>query len=239
MKAMILAAGRGERMRPLSDTTPKPLLRVAGKPLIAYQIERLAKNGFHEIVINHAHLGGQIEDVIGDGRRFGLKIRYSPETFGALETAGGIANALPLLGDKAFLVVNGDLWCDWNPGKAREIARDLSASPAQPERSAHLVLVDNPSFHPEGDFRLDGETVRDIEDAAAKGETLTYAGIGVFTPLFFDGIPRGSFMRLRPPLDKEIFGGRVSGEHHRGRWVNVGTPEQLAALDRELTTEIK
>ncbi|MDR1164045.1 MAG: nucleotidyltransferase family protein [Candidatus Accumulibacter sp.] len=234
MKAMILAAGRGERMRPLTDTTPKPLLRAAGKPLIVHQIERLAAAGFRNIVVNLAHLGGQIEAALGDGRRFGLEIHYSPETSGALETAGGITHALPLLGDDAFLVANGDLWCDWDFDQAHRIARDLASDPA---RSAHLVLVDNPPYHPEGDFRLDGESLRSIGDTG--GEALTYAGIGVFTPALFAGLPKSTFMKLRPLLDREIAQGRVTGEHHKGRWFNVGTPEQLAALDRALSMETK
>jgi MurNAc alpha-1-phosphate uridylyltransferase len=231
---MILAAGRGERMRPLTDTTPKPLLCVAGKPLIVHQIERLAAVGFREIVINLAHLGDRIEAALGDGRRFGIEIHYSPETSGALETAGGIAHALPLLGDGAFLVVNGDLWCDWDFDQVRRVARCLDSDPA---RSAHLVLVDNPPYHPEGDFRLDGGNLRSVGDT--EGEAFTYAGIGVFTPAFFAGVPKSTFMKLRPLLDQEIAQGRVTGEHHKGRWFNVGTPEQLAVLDRELSMETK
>ena len=145
MKAFILAAGRGERMRPLTDATPKPLLMAGGKPLIVWHLERLAASGFHEVIINHAHLGAQIETALGDGHQFGLSIRYSPEPPGALETAGGIAHALPLLGNESFLVVNGDVWCDWDFRRAHALAG----------RPAHLVFVDNPPQHSGGDFCLD------------------------------------------------------------------------------------
>ena len=177
MKAMILAAGRGERMRPLTDTTPKPLLCAGGKPLIVWHLERLAAAGFHEIVINHAHLGEQIEAALGNGDQFGLKLAYSPEPPGALETAGGIAHALPLLGNEPFLVVNGDIWCDWDVAQARCHAGQLS------KRQAHLIFTDNPPQHPGGDFCLDGERVRRAEGCS--GTTLTYAGIGIFSPAFF------------------------------------------------------
>ncbi len=226
MKAMILAAGRGERLRPLTDTLPKPLLPAGGKPLIVWHLERLAAAGFKDVVINHAHLGEKIEAALGDGRRFGLAIRYSPEPPGALETAGGIARALPLLGDEAFLVVNGDIWCDWDFRRARALAA----------RHAHLVLVANPREHAGGDFCLDGETARYAGTAA--GPTLTYAGIGVFSPRFFAGVPSGAVMKMRPLLDAAIAQGRVSGERHDARWVDVGTPERLAELDRELNTQV-
>lgn len=219
---MILAAGRGERMRPLTDTPPKPLLCAGGKALIAWHLERLAACGFRDIVINHAHLGEQIEAALGDGSRWDLSIRYSPEPPGALETAGGIAHALPLLGDAPFLVVNGDVWCDWDFRRAYALA----------EREAHLVFVDNPPQHPGGDFCLDGDIVRTAADAV--GPTLTYAGTGVFAPAFFADVPDGTVMKLRPLLDAAIAEGRLTGEHHRGRWVDVGTPERLADLDRAL-----
>ncbi|MEI7612903.1 MAG: nucleotidyltransferase family protein [Betaproteobacteria bacterium] len=228
MKAMILAAGRGERMRPLTDTTPKPLLHAGGKSLIVWHLERLAASGFREVVINHAHLGEQIEAALGDGSRFGLSIRYSAEPPGALETAGGIARALPLLGDEHFLVVNGDIWCDWDFSLAHQRASAL------PKGHAHLVFVDNPPQHTGGDFFLDGKTVRFA--AEATGPTLTYAGTGIFTPEFFTGVPAGAIMKLRPLLDTAITKGWVSGEHHRGKWVDVGTPERLTELDRELRT---
>jgi MurNAc alpha-1-phosphate uridylyltransferase len=220
MKAMILAAGRGERMRPLTDHTPKPLLQAGGKPLIAWHLERLAATGFREVVINHAHLGEQIERALGDGSQWGLSIAYSPEPPGALETAGGIASALPLLGDESFLVVNGDIWCDWDFSRARPPA------PA----TAHLVLVANPAHHAGGDFSLDGQRV-----VYAKGEhTLTYAGIGIFSPAFFAGVAPGTVMKLRPLLDAAIAAGTLTGERFAGRWVDVGTPQRLAELDQEL-----
>ncbi len=228
MKAFILAAGRGERMRPLTDCTPKPLLFAGGKPLIVWHLERLAAAGFREVIINHAHLGEQIERSLGDGRQFGLSIRYSPEPPGALETAGGITQALPLLGAAPFLVVNGDIWCDWDFARAHERAQTLTGG------HAHLVFVDNPPQHAGGDFCLDGDMVRLASTAA--GRTLTYAGTGIFTPEFFAGVPSGSIMKLRPLLDSAIPQGRVSGEHHRGKWVDVGTPQRLADLDRELRT---
>ena len=220
MRAFILAAGRGERMRPLTDHTPKPLLPAGGKPLIVWHLERLAAAGFRDVVINHAHLGAQIEAALGDGSPWGLRIRYSPEPPGALETAGGIAQALPLLGDEPFLVVNGDVFCDWDVHRARGLA----------SRQGHLVMVPNPAHHASGDFGLEGERV-----VFAQGEgTLTYAGIGVFSPAFYHDVPAGSVMKLRPLLDAAIAAGTLTGERHSGRWVDVGTPERLAELDREL-----
>ena len=220
MKAFILAAGRGERMRPLTDRTPKPLLPAGGKPLIVWHLERLAAAGFREIVINHAHLGEQIEAALGDGAQWGLHIRYSAEPPGALETAGGIANALPLLGDQPFLVVNGDIWCDFDFGR-------FSGSTAA---DAHLVMVANPAHHAGGDFSLDDRRV-----IYADGEqTLTYAGIGVFSPSFFADVKPGTVMKLRPLLDAAITAGTLTGERYTGRWVDVGTPQRLAELDAEL-----
>jgi MurNAc alpha-1-phosphate uridylyltransferase len=219
MKAFILAAGRGERMRPLTDHTPKPLLVAGGKPLIVWHLERLAAAGFREIVINHAHLGAQIEQALGDGSHWGLHIRYSPEPPGALETAGGIASALPLLGDQPFLVVNGDIYCDMDFGH-------FLGSTA----TAHLVMVENPAHHAGGDFSLDGERV-----IYANGEqTLTYAGIGIFSPTFFARVQPGTVMKLRPLLDAAIAAGTLTGERFTGRWVDVGTPQRLAELDQEL-----
>ena len=227
MKAMILAAGRGERLRPLTDTTPKPLLRAGGKPLIVWHLERLAAAGYRSVVINHSHLGEQIVATLGDGNAYGLHITYSPEPAGALETAGGIAAALPLLGDRAFLAINGDVWCDWDFAAAPRLADTLD-----PQRAAHLVLVDNPSHHPGGDFCLAGNIVR---YAASDSEhTLTYAGIGIFRPDFFAAVQVGAMMKLRPLLDHGIARGLIRGERHSGRWVDVGTPERLAELDREL-----
>jgi N-acetyl-alpha-D-muramate 1-phosphate uridylyltransferase len=243
MKAFILAAGRGERMRPLTDHTPKPLLLAGGKPLIVWHLERLAAAGFREAVINHAHLGEQIEAALGDGSQWGLSIEYSPEPPGALETAGGIANALPLLGDQPFLVVNGDIWCDFDFGRfCRSTlgpAVDSMVAPgtkppwgvAGTQALAHLVMVANPAHHGGGDFSLDGERV-----IFANGEqTLTYAGIGVFSPAFFAGLKPGAVMKLRPLLDAAIAAGNLTGERHAGRWVDVGTPQRLAELDQELT----
>lgn len=216
---MILAAGRGERMRPLTDHTPKPLLPVAGKPLIVWHLERFARAGFRDIVINHAHLGDQIEALLGDGAAWGLRIQYSAEPQGALETAGGITNALPLLGSEPFLVVNGDIFCDWDFTRASAIDIDM----------AHLVLINNPHHHPNGDFTL-------AEGKVGVGETakLTFSGIGIYHPELFAGIERGQPAKLAPLLRSAIDAGQITGEHHSGRWVDVGTPERLAALDTEL-----
>ncbi len=227
MKAIILAAGRGERMRPLTDHMPKPLLMAGGKPLIVWHLERLAACGFKDVIINHAHLGEQIEAALGDGHRFGLAIRYSAEPPGALETAGGIAHALPLFGNAPFLVVNGDVWCDWDFRRAYTLT----------DRKSHLVFVDKAPQHAGGDFCLDGATVRYASSAI--GPTLTYAGTGVFAPDFFADVPVGSVMKLRPLLDAGIARGIVSGERHTGRWFDVGTPERLADLDNELSLAAK
>jgi N-acetyl-alpha-D-muramate 1-phosphate uridylyltransferase len=220
MKAMILAAGRGVRMRPLTDTRPKPLLPVGGKPLIVWQLEKLVRAGFTETVINHAHLGHMIEAALGDGSRFGLSIRYSPEDE-ALETAGGIARALPLLGSDPFLALNADIYCDY----------DLSAlaSLDLQDRLAHLVLVDNPPQHPRGDFALAAGQVRETGQ-----QVLTFSGIGVYAPRLFGGIPSGAKVPLAPLLRKAMASDRVSGEHYRGRWHDIGTAERLRALEVEL-----
>jgi len=228
MKAMILAAGRGERMRPLTDQIPKPLLPVGGKPLIVWHLERLARAGLREVVINHAHLGAQIEAVLGDGARWGLSIRYSPEPEGALETAGGIANALPLLGNDApFLVINGDIHCDWDVARAADVpaAKGL----------AHLVLVPNPPHHARGDFLLaNGEVRADIQAPAGNEQVYTFSGIGIYRPQLFAEIQRGRPAKLALLLRAAMDAGRVSGELHVGRWVDVGTPQRLAELDAEL-----
>ncbi|NBC48681.1 MAG: NTP transferase domain-containing protein, partial [Gammaproteobacteria bacterium] len=219
MKAMILAAGRGERMRPLTDQRPKPLLEAGGKPLIIHQIERLRAAGFSELVINHAHLGGQIEQALGDGRALGVAIRYSPEGQGqALETGGGIHHALPLLGDGPFLVVNGDTWCDLDYRALRIAPADL----------AQIVLVDNPSHHPDGDFALQDGRVTD-----AGSPRLTFAGIGVYRPALFAACAPGAFP-LAPLLRAAIAAGRCGGLHHRGHWLDIGTPERLQGLDTML-----
>ncbi len=227
MKAMILAAGRGERMRPLTDRTPKPLLPVAGRPLIVWHLERLAAAGFREIVINHAHLGEQIEALLGDGDAWGLHIRYSPEPPGALETAGGIANALPLLGEEPFLVINGDIFCDWNPARATTALRH--------DDLAYLVLVPNPPQHPQGDFSLfEPEVGADSTAFDGAGTMHTFAGLGVYRPALFNAISRGQPAKLAPLLRAAMVEGKVSGELHHGRWVDVGTPQRLEELDREL-----
>jgi MurNAc alpha-1-phosphate uridylyltransferase len=223
MRAMILAAGRGERLRPLTDTCPKPLLPVAGKPLIVRHLERLARAGFAEIVINHAHLGALIEASLGDGSRWGLRIRYSPEGQ-ALETAGGIARALPLLGDGPFLVVNGDVFTDFDFGRAPGIAAQFGALGLR----AWAVLVDNPPEHPQGDFSLVGQRL-----ARRSAVALTFSGIAVYDPVVFAGLPAGARAPLRPILETLIDADAIGGERHAGRWVDVGTPQRLAALDAE------
>jgi MurNAc alpha-1-phosphate uridylyltransferase len=223
MHAMILAAGRGERMRPLTDATPKPLLAVGGKPLIVWHIERLVRAGLHDIVINHAWLGEQIEAALGDGRAFGAHIAYSREHC-ALETAGGIALALPLLGDDPFLVVNADVFTDLDFA--------VLAGAELGDALAHLVLIDNPPHHPGGDFALSQGRV--TEDGADK---LTFSGIGLYRPQLFAGIPRGGRAPLAPLLRDAMRGGRVTGRHYRGRWTDVGTAERLAELDATLRRE--
>ncbi len=227
MKAMILAAGRGERMRPLTDTLPKPLLSVGGKPLIVWHVENLVRAGFTQIIINHAHLGHLIEAALGDGSRFGARIHYSPEAE-ALETAGGIANALPLLGKNPFLVVNGDIYIDYDFSRAREIAMAMRANPEM--FAAYLVLVDNPLHHAQGDFALVQSKVE------LKGKPmLTFTGVGVYQPDVFRDIAPGSKAKLAPLLSKLIEYDLVRGEHHGASWVDVGTPQRLATLDRMLT----
>jgi len=221
MQAMILAAGRGERMRPLTDSCPKPLLPVAGKPLIVWHLERLAAAGFYRVVINHAHLGQQIEDALGDGSAWGLQIAYSPEPPGALETAGGIVKALPLLGAEPFLVVNGDVFCDWDFARAPALLADGDL--------AHLVLVPNPPQHPAGDFALGNGRV-----AADGVERLTFSGLGIYRPALFAGLEPGQPAKLAPLLRQAMAEGRVGGECHGGRWEDVGTPARLQALDAEL-----
>lgn len=219
MKAMILAAGLGERMRPLTDHTPKPLLQVAGAPLIEHHIRRLARAGCRELVINVSHLADQIVDFCGDGSRWGVNIAYSPEQE-PLETAGGIQRALPLLGADNFLVVNGDVWidCPFEP---------LLAYTMAPWEQAHLVLVDNPSHHPLGDFCIDGGVVTyRPQDIAG----YTYAGVAVFSPLFFAAVAPGK-LALRPLLDAAIAARTLGAEHYGGDWEDVGTPERLAELD--------
>ena len=224
MRAMILAAGRGERMRPLTDSVPKPLLPAGGKPLIVWHIDRLAQAGVRDIVVNHAWLGARIEEALGDGSRWNVRLRYSAEAT-ALETAGGIRQALPLLGGEPFLVINGDIWTDWDPALAQAAASDL---PRQ-GRLAWLVLVDNPAHHPTGDFRLAPSGL--VQDGEPR---LTFAGIGVYQPELFAGLPAGEPARLAPLLRSAMARDQVGGMHHGGRWTDVGTPQRLAELDASL-----
>lgn len=227
MKAMILAAGRGERMRPLTDHKPKPLLQVGGKALIVWHLENLAKAGFKEIVINHAHLGSQIEAALGDGSQWDLHIEYSPELV-ALETAGGIANALPLLTENGtrntpFLVVNGDTFTDINFASI-QLAQNMLA---------HLVLIDNPPQHPQGDFS--------IENGLLTNTGLhmrTFSGVGVYHPSLFDGIQRGEAAKLAPLLRGAISENKATAEYYQGIWHDIGTPERLSALNKTLQTSL-
>jgi MurNAc alpha-1-phosphate uridylyltransferase len=220
---MLLAAGRGERMRPLTDHTPKPLLEVGGKPLIVWHIEKLARAGLTELVINHAHLGLQLEAALGDGKQFGVNIQYSEEDK-ALETAGGIANALHLLGNTAFAVINADIYCDYDFAQLAERTARLDDN----DDSCHLVLVNNPEQHPNGDFGLSNGR---LTDNAPK---FTFSGMGVYKPALFRHIVRGSIAPLAPLLREQIAKGKISGEHFSGRWVDVGTPQRLQQLDNEL-----
>ncbi|GAA0788071.1 N-acetylmuramate alpha-1-phosphate uridylyltransferase MurU [Marinobacterium sediminicola] len=223
MKAMILAAGLGTRMRPLTLTTPKPLLRVGGKCLIEHHIERLVAAGVREIVINHAWLGEQIEAYLGDGNRYGARIRYSAESE-PLETGGGIRKALPLLcdqGESAFIVVNGDLF------STQPLADLLQINP--PPGGAHLVLTANPEWHPEGDFALAANGQVSVDGDCR----LTFSGMSVLTPELFDGVDEQAFA-LAPLLRQAMAAGRVTGSRLQGYWEDVGTPERLQALDRRL-----
>ena len=204
-------------MRPLTDHTPKPLLLVAGKPLIVYHIEALARAGIQQIVINHAHLGEQIEQLLDSGAEWGVEIEYSPEAE-ALETGGGIHNALPLLGSDPFVVVNGDIWCDY----------DFSQLCLPDDSLAQLVLVDNPPHHPRGDFALHGNKV-----VAAQVGCLTFSGIALYRPELFAGCKPGAFP-LAPLLREAIVDNKVCGERFSGRWIDVGTPERLSQLDQAL-----
>jgi MurNAc alpha-1-phosphate uridylyltransferase len=222
MKAMILAAGKGERLRPLTLHTPKPLVRAGGIPLIEFHVRALAAAGFSELVVNHAWLGQQIEDYLGDGSRFGVDIAYSAEGE-PLETGGGIFKALPLLGDEPFLVVNGDIWTDYDFAALRRPLQGL----------AHLVLVDNPAHHPKGDFRLqDGR----VTDAAGGEASFTYSGMALLHPRLFADCQPGAF-KLAPLLRAAMADGQVSGEYFAGRWIDVGTHERLADVERLLAAE--
>jgi len=231
MRAMILAAGRGERMRPLTDTCPKPLLRVGGLPLIGWHLRRLAAAGIREVVINHAWLGERLEAELRDGRDWGVSIRWSPER-AALETAGGIAQALPLLGDAPFLVINGDVWCDWDPARAHTLAQRLLAL----DWLACCVLVDNPEHHPGGDFQL-AQGRLGGPPTGPDTPALTFAGIGVYRPALFAAVAPGSRAPLAPLLRAAAAGRRAGAERHAGRWTDVGTPQRLATLDAQLTEQ--
>lgn len=219
MKAMILAAGRGERMRPLTDHTPKALLKAGGKALIEYRIESLAAAGFRDLVINHAHLGAQIEAHLGNGERYGVRITWSREPDAALETGGGIFQALAWLDGENFLVVNADIWTDYPFARLAKPITDL----------AHLVLVDNPPQHPQGDFVL-----QDSRVLAEGTPRLTFSGIGVYRRDLFRGCQPGRFP-LAPLLRHAMESGQVSGEHYTGAWYDIGTPERLDELDRALS----
>jgi len=219
MKAMVLAAGRGERMRPITDTVPKPLVRVGGRPLIAWHLAALARAGVREVVINLSWLGEQLRTALGAGADFGLRITYSEEGPVPLETGGGIFRALPLLGPEPFLVLSGDIWTDI----------DLGGVQLEPEAHAHLVLIPNPPHHPRGDFGLEGNVV-----VQRDSERLTYANVGIYRPEFFAGCAAGRFPLLEP-LNRAIAAHLVRGEVHRGAWSDVGTPERLAQLEARLS----
>ena len=231
MRALIFAAGLGERMRPLTDRTPKPLLQAGGKPLIAWHLEKLAALGIRDVVINTSWLAEQFPSILGDGDRFGLRLHYAYEGPEPLETGGGMLNALALLGEAPFLAVNGDIWCDV----------DFARLPREPEGDVHLVMVDNPAHHPNGDFALDEEArLHSIGD-----ERLTFSGIGVYRPRLLDGWqnvigdtpgaaqapPR---FQLAPLLRAAMSRGAATGVHHRGQWTDAGTPQRLAELDARL-----
>jgi MurNAc alpha-1-phosphate uridylyltransferase len=234
MKAMILAAGRGERMRPLTDSCPKPLLKVRGRPLIVWQILNLVRAGISDIVINHAHLGHMIEDALGDGSQFGARLQYSPEAQ-ALETAGGIANALHLLGDDPFLVISADIYCPhFNFKECLNTLEDAdmwgNPHPADKRDQAWLYMVNNPDFHPEGDFAMH------LLGLSNEGSPrYTYANIGVFRPELFVDIRPGTHAKLGPLLREIADRGQLGGELYRGQWHNLGTPQQLAELNAPLS----
>lgn len=221
MKAMLLAAGRGERMRPLTDTVPKPLLEAGGKPLLAWHLERLAAAGFREVVINVSWLGERIIARFGDGADYGLAIAWSRESPAPLETAGGIAAARPLLGEAPFLLVNSDIYCDFDFARLRALSLARAA--------AHLVLVPNPPHHPRGDFSLERGMA-----GRAQGPRYTYAGISVLSPRVVAGVAAGTRAPLGPLLHAAAERGEASAELHTGRWLDVGTPQRLAELDAQL-----
>lgn len=215
MQALILAAGRGQRMRPLTDHTPKPLLKAGGKSLIEYHVERLAAAGIRDLIVNHARFGEQIEAALGSGKRFGVSINYSPEGDNPMETGGGIRHALPLIDSDPFLVVNADIYTEFP-----------FAGLVMPEDTlAHLVLVDNPGHNPGGDFSLSNGRVGMLPETR-----LTYSGIGLYRPALFAGTAPGAFP-LAPLLQAAAGRGQVSGEHYTGIWTDVGTPARLQSLD--------
>ncbi len=217
---MILAAGRGERMRPLTNNTPKPLLKARGKYLIQYHIEALATAGFKELVINHAYLGNQIESTIGNGERFGVTITYSPEGE-PLGTAGGIKRALPLLGLDPYVVINGDIWSDFPRSTLKvQLPKNILA---------HLVLVANPKHNPAGDFTLQNTKVANN----GTGQRLTFSGIGIYHPSLFIDAPTDTFS-LAPLLRKSCDRGQITGQYYAGRWLDVGTPQRLQELEKIL-----
>ncbi len=232
MRAMILAAGRGERMRPLTDHLPKPLLSVGGKPLIVWHLLKLAQAGITDIVINHAWLGEKIEATLGDGGEFGVQLQYSSE-INALETAGGIATALHKLGTDPFLVINGDIWCDWNPSHAAEIANRLTRT----DLLAWLLMVPNPLHNPSGDFTLNpaGQLTQHKSQLTA----LTFSGIGVYQPALFANTPKGLPAKLAPLLRTAMDHQLVLGARFDGTWMDVGTPERLSELDEYLRKSLQ
>jgi len=226
MRAMILAAGRGERMRPLSDVTPKPLLEAGGKPLVVWQLERLVAAGFTEVVINVAHRAEAVEAAVGDGSRFGASIGYSREAE-PLEVAGGIATALPLLGNGVALVVSGDLYTDFDYARLASRADAMAGSTAAPH--AHMVMVANPGYHPAGDFALvDGRL------SLEGPRRFTFGNIALYRTSLFAGLPRGEKLPMLPLYREWIGRGWVSGELYDGAWANIGTPADLAQLDAAL-----
>lgn len=218
-QVMILAAGRGERMRPLTDKTPKPLLQVNGKAIIIYLIEALARAGYTELVINYAHLGDQIVNLLEDGKKWGVSITYSPETSGGLETGGGIFNALPLLKSDPFMIVNADIWTDFSFNNLNFYFSGL----------AHLILVNNPPQHPDGDFCLKDSAVS--ENGANK---LTYSGIAILKHELFAGCKAGIFP-LAPLFREAMVKGLVTGDHYQGIWQDIGTPERLQILNKKMS----
>lgn len=218
MKAIVLAAGKGERMRPITDRIPKPLVPIAGKPLIAYHLESLARAGVRDVVINLSHLGAQIPAALGDGSRFGVRIAYSDEGPVPFETGGGIFNALPLLAPGPFIVVNGDIWTNF----------DFSGLALAPGAQARLVLVPNPPHVARGDFGLDGDHIIESDR-----DRFTYSGIGVYSPEFFAGCTPGKYPLL-PLLKRAIAARRLHGQVYRGEWSDIGTPERLAQLENEV-----